>query len=91
MLKNNISYREILLIKIGEFFSDSKIQFKKIILTLCGTVASPDATYFFTNFRNLNVILIRLSNFFLLFYEPRILSNINSRLKVPDFVKICQF
>ena len=60
-------------------------------LMLCGTVASPDATYFFTNFRDLNVILIRLSNCFLLFYDPRMLSNINSRLKVPDFVKICQF
>ena len=69
---------------------DLKVDYKKK-LTLCSTVASPDATYFFTNFRDLNVILIRLSNCFLLFYDPRMLSNIYSRLKVPDFVKICQF
>ena len=63
----------------------------EVALTLCGTMASSDATYFFTNFRDLNVILIRLSNCFLLFYEPRMLSNMNSRLKVPYFVTICQF
>ena len=80
--------------KIGRVNEESELSeelCQLIALTLWGTVASPDPTYFFTNFRDLNVILIRLSNCFLLFYDPRTLPNINARLKVLDFVKIYQF